>query len=203
MAKRQNRLAAVMQNNGIDLWHPVLVDRNIFPESKFHHEINHIYKSLDGILEVYPLGLGDFDIVTDNYFVELDEENHFNSYRKITLQSEIYQEYKYFSVADYMTYCDDMEHKGGKVGNFWTTPKSEEQFGKSSTEKDLSGNGPARWKQRAFYDFLKDIYGILINKPVFRFSIYEKINGVSINTILKKQKNEDVLLKHLSATLNV
>lgn len=104
MAKRQDCLAELMQNNGIDLWYPVLVNKNIFSESKFHTELNRVYKLLGGILEHYPTGFGDFDIITENYFIELDEENHFNRYRKFTIQSEIYQQYRYFSVANYVTY---------------------------------------------------------------------------------------------------
>lgn len=114
MAKRQNNLAALMKSNGIELFYPVLIEKDFFFARKFDKEINHVYKSLGGILKDYPTGFGDFDIITENYFVELDEENHFNRYRKITLQSEIYKQYKYFSVADYIIYCDAMEHKVGK-----------------------------------------------------------------------------------------
>ncbi|MBK7442545.1 MAG: hypothetical protein IPI65_13585 [Bacteroidetes bacterium] len=188
MGKRQNILASLLNNNGINLYYPIIIDRGIFSQSQFHQEMKNVYHSLGGILEEYPIHFGDFDMIGENFFVELDEENHFNRYRKTTLQSSVYNNYEYFHVIDYNKYCDFFGTKGGKIGNFWTTPKSEKQFGKSSPERDFSGNGPARWKQRAFYDLLKDVYGMLINKPVFRFSTYEKINDISINNILKNKR---------------
>ena len=54
---------------------------------------------------------------------------------------------------------------------------------------DINEIGSARWKQRAFYDYLKDVYRLIENKPVCRFSIYEIVNNNSINTILKREKS--------------
>lgn len=198
---RQNSLAVLIKQAGIELYFPEEVDKNIFRQSKLHKEILEIYKSFGGILKDYPIAFGDFDIVTANGCIELDEENHFNRYRKITLQSNLYKEIKSFSVSNYISYCDTKESKAGKSVSFWTNKSSQKQFGISSPEKDFSGNGPSRWKQRAFYDFLKDAYCIITNKQLFRISIYDEINGVPVNAILKKQKNIDDLINYLSTTL--
>ena len=51
---------------------------------------------------------------------------------------------------------------------------------KSNMEKLLimaffSGNGSPRWKQRAFYDFCRDIFAVSGGMPVYRLAIYEKM----------------------------
>lgn len=201
MGKRQNSLAVLIKKTGIEVHFPIVVDRSIFNQSELHNDILEIYQSLGGILENYPIDFGNFDIVTENGFVELDEENHFNRYRKITLQSDLYKKNESFSVSSYSTYCETKENRAGKSVGFWTNDSSEEQFGKSSPARDFSGNGPARWKQRAFYDFLKDAYCVITNKQLFRVSIYDEINGHNINNILKKQKKTEDLVEYLLEAL--
>ena len=39
----------------------------------------------------------------------------------------------------------------------------------------FDGNGSSRWKQRAFYDFLKDVASLVEGKPLIRISIYETV----------------------------
>ena len=40
---------------------------------------------------------------------------------------------------------------------FWSNASTERQFGASGPRGDLSGAGSSRYKQRAFYDFARDL----------------------------------------------
>jgi hypothetical protein len=53
--------------------------------------------------------------------------------------------------------------------------KREAQFGEASQSKDLRGNGSPRWKQRAFYDFVKDLSPLLIHVPVVRVAVWDTV----------------------------
>ena len=46
------------------------------------------------------------------------------------------------------------------------------------------GDSRSRWKQRAFYDFIKDITSIVKNVPIIRISIYEKYKGLTIEKLI-------------------
>lgn len=48
-----------------------------------------------------------------------------------------------------------------------------------------SGNGPSRWKQRAFYDYLKDLYSVIENIPVIRLSIYDQVHYSTLNQLIE------------------
>lgn len=56
---------------------------------------------------------------------------------------------------------------------------------------ELTGNGAPRWKQRAFYDFVKDLTPLLLDILVVRISIWDslKISGTeySVGEILDKK----------------
>ena len=191
MAQREKVLAQILFDRGVILQYPFTFDRSIFYDCQYHKEILSIYKQLGGILDIYPIRFGDFDIITEKYFIELDEENHFNRYRAITLKSDFYNNYPNFSKHLYLEYCVDFENRCGKGGSFWASENSEKQFGASSEPGNLNGNGSSRWKQRAFYDFLRDIYSSLQFKPVFRFSVYDKIGSTTLNILLQKEKKEN------------
>ncbi len=197
MISRQKELARILAESKFVIHYPVFLNKSVFYSSSYHNVISDVYKSLGGVLHEYPTNFGSFDIILDNCDIELDEENHFNRYRRITLEAPIYQNNKYVPAELYKLYCVDFEHKGGRTGNFWSSPSCETQFGKSTVVNDFSGNGPARWKQRAFYDFLKDVYSFLQDKSVFRISTYESAGKSSINSILKRGKNTDLLIEHI------
>ena len=75
--------------------------------------------------------------------------------------------------------------KAGGFGGNWTNSSSEKQFGHSSMPKIMDENGSARWKQRAFYDFLKDV-SILVHKvPLVRLSIWDEISTLERPRLLK------------------
>lgn len=159
--------------------------------------IKKIYMELGGTLEEFPYGYRNFDIIYDGVYIELDEEQHFNRYRELTLHSEVYNNSKIMNIEKYKTFCKTYEliciKKKSSVG-FWSKESSDHQFGISSKERDFSGNGSSRWKQRAFYDFLKDAYSISEELPLIRISVWDVVeidNEVfTINNILLKNDEE-------------
>lgn len=168
--------------------------RNALITSSYNEEIAEIYKSectnqardkgLGGVLDDYPRGFKKWDIsardiLTEGRFhIELDEEQHFNRYRRITLMSCFYQKENVFSpeqLGQYKQFCEKFEGRCRHDGKFWSNPSADEQFGMASPRGDFSGNGSSRWKQRAFYDFLKDITQLTEKTPLIRISIYDTI----------------------------
>lgn len=149
-------------------------------------EVLRVYKLLGGTMEVIPINYK-WDIKCSDFCLELDEERHFNRYRALTLDSPIYYNYKYFSVCNYKRYCIEKENvclKTASWGHNWKNDSTEKLFIKSGEEGDLSNNGSSRWRQRAFYDFLKDLNFVIRKRPVVRISIYDKYKGISINEML-------------------
>ncbi|PLX14019.1 MAG: hypothetical protein C0594_00570, partial [Marinilabiliales bacterium] len=76
----------------------------------YKNELVSMYRKLGGVLNAPPTSFGAWDIVTKDFIVELDEEQHFNRYRALTLDSEIYTEYKFFDVNLYKNYCKEFEN---------------------------------------------------------------------------------------------
>ena len=145
-------------------------------------EVLRVYHELGGILDDFPVRLGSWDLNVDGIAVELDEELHFNRYRKFTLESSSYSELNYFPIENYRQYCVNYEEnckRAGKYGGKWTNSSCEKQFGKASIPPDLpcdlSSGGAPRWKQRAFYDYIKDISPLVIKVKVARISIWDEI----------------------------
>lgn len=123
-------------------------------------DVTAVYVALGGVRPQPRIAPGGWDIVLDDYCIELDEERHFNRYRAATLHSSLYSLTKHFDVASYVHYCDRYEPQCLQAAGWrrnWASPSSEREFGPSSPPRDLSAPGSARWKQRAFYDFIKDL----------------------------------------------
>ena len=96
----------------------------------------------------------------------------------------------------YRRHCVSYEQEckdAGSWGGRWTNPSCEKQFGGASNPGDLSGGGSPRWKQRAFYDYLKDLSPLVIKVKVARISMWEeiKVEGkmVKVSRVLD-QENE-------------
>lgn len=165
-------------------------------------EANKIYKELDGQKDNFPIKYGPWDIELENFIIEFDEESHFNRFRLQTLNSKIYKSYFNFNVDEYKNHCINYETKCLKKsswGKYWKSKTSEEQFGISSI--DLNGIGSSRWKQRAYYDFLKDITSICLNKPIIRISIYDKVGNSNIENLINT-KNKEALVMYIKSMLN-
>jgi hypothetical protein len=155
--------------------------------SIFEPEIKSVYQTLGGILPAFPLNLRDWDLVFDGVAVEFDEYLHFNRYRSVTLKSPSYARLPGFPVDAYKRYCSKGEKlclRNGSAGGRWSNDSCVTQFGEASPEKDLGGNGAPRWKQRAFYDFVKDLSPLLIGVTGVRVAVWDTVvDGVSSRTV--------------------
>ena len=168
-------------------------------------EICDVYKALGGIMDSPKLSPGSWDIITRDFIIELDEENHFNRYRAITLDAPLYRDYRNFSVKSYRKYCDLFEPYCRTDNGFWRKDSSDNQYGASNRNGDLSGNGSSRWRQRAFYDYLRDAYSVVTGLPVYRISIYEKFGDTTIGQILESkdvEKTKEYLRKRIKIKSN-
>lgn len=175
-----------------------------FSNSEFHNEIHNIYNKLNGHLNNYPVAFKGFDIELPHCIVELDEAQHFNRYRSITLDSSIYKANTSFSTTEYKDYCNQFEYECLKKGDnrkYWKTSSTEKQFGKSAADGILTGDGSSRWRQRAFYDFLRDVGQFVGNYKLIRISIYQRIDDKTIGEILDKEltKYYPQLLKQIES----
>lgn len=96
-------------------------------------------------------------------------------------------------MADYKQYCEIYEGGCLTYGKYWSTPSSDKQFGISSPNKDLAGVGASRWRQRAFYDFVKDVYSIVANVPIIRVSIYDIYKTNTILALIQQEQENEIL----------
>ncbi len=69
--------------------------------SKYYDDIKDIYRRLGGVLLDIPCLLRKGDIELPDIIVELDEEQHFNRYRLVTLESPLYSELNKFPLNEY------------------------------------------------------------------------------------------------------
>ena len=188
MGKRENTFGDIIEVSAIKtttgfLQYPKKDD---VYDSALNVDIQNVYEELGGLLDPFPLNLRKWDIEVEDIAVELDELLHFNRYRLQTLNSPLYSKLKKFPIDEYKSYCSSYESKclsAGSYGGKWSNNSCENQFGEGSEPGDLSGNGSPRWKQRAFYDFVKDFNFLFYGVPMVRISIWDKIqvNGSTYN----------------------
>ena len=147
-----------------------------FPPTFLEATIQPTYRLLGGVLDCAPLRPGDWDLQFDGIPVELDEALHFNRYRALTLQSPVYTELPGFPLAEYRHFCVEHETACMRAGSYlgkWTNESSIRQFGPAGSPGDLPGRGAPRWKQRAFYDFLKDAWSLVSSVRVARIAVWD------------------------------
>lgn len=146
-----------------------------------------IYQRLGGQATVPEFRLGAWDLEYEGVAVELDEQLHFNRYRSITLQSELYKQHRKFALQEYQLFCASFENhclRAGCFGGKWSNKSSVSQFGPAGQPGNLLGDGSPRWRQRAFYDFLKDLSPLLIGVDVVRISIWNLVTeGGVVRTV--------------------
>lgn len=163
--------------------------------SNYYKEIKEIYSKLNGQLNTPPTRFGSWDINLKEFIIELDEERHFNRYRLVTLNSDFYLNHNLFDKDSYKEFCITHESdciKSASWGKNWKNNSTEKQFGTSSEPKDFSGNGSSRWKQRAYYDFVKDVASKVIDIPILRISIWENFESGSIDSLIKRNQRIDL-----------
>ena len=155
--------------------------------------VSDTYKKLGGQLDKLPTNYGPWDISTKDFIIELDEERHFNRYRLETLSSSFYDNHTSFAVANYKDFCNEFESNclsAASWGKNWKNDSTEKMYLKSNADGNLSGNGSSRWRQRAYYDFMKDITSNIKNIPIIRVSVYDKFRDKTIDSILSGNDNK-------------
>jgi len=192
MRKESILKQVVLQEYG-EKKHLKLTRSQFLLSSEFYSEVESMYKELGGILGEPPLTFGSWDISTPEFILELDEENHFNRYRLQTLNSSIYQMINGFRLDEYMRFCTLYESGCRKHGGFWKNNSSEKLFVKSDDNGCLDGAGSSRWRQRAFYDFLRDVTGLIKEIPVIRLSIYQTFKGRKVYDIIESKDKAMIL----------
>ncbi len=196
MSEKEKRQAILSKAlGGLDSSHRKLTYRDLCA-SEYYDEILNVYRRLGGILPVVPCNLKKGDIVLPDIIVELDEEQHFNRYRLVTLESPLYNELEKFPLDKYRSYCKEQERACRTDGGFWTSKPCEAQFGKAGERGILDGMGAPRWKQRAFYDFLKDFSGLIIGTQYVRVSIYDKVKASglvkTVDHVIRNREHEGI-----------
>jgi hypothetical protein len=154
--------------------------------------IDEVYRALEGNPDaLHKARPGAFDLCVSTaagpLIVELDEEQHFNRYRATTLAlpwaeslpwASAYREYSRFHEADLA--------RKFISGGRWTNNSAPRFFGAASAPGDFTGVGSPRWRQRAFYDVVKDL---LPGISLARIAVFDVVDGSSVNTILRSKES--------------
>ena len=176
MGQRQDRLTALLATGMREALERPSWDR--FKAAGLEPEITRVYRQLGGGLEAFPARCGAYDVVYRGQAVELDEERHFNRYRLLTLDSPLYTSLSDFPLELYRSLCVSHESaclKAAGYGGNWSNPSCAKQFSGSPPVGTLEPPGPPRWRQRAFYDFLKDIVALASGPRVVRLPIWQTV----------------------------
>ena len=144
-----------------------------------HDAVRSVYSALGGRAPIQMWSPGRWDIETENVIVEFDEEQHFNRYRAMTLQCPLYSRFRVFPLRAYRDFCRDREadctRKAGTVG-YWTKPGAQAHFGPPDPPKVFGICGSPRWKQRAFYDMLRDFAPLVLpDLAVVRIALWDEL----------------------------
>jgi hypothetical protein len=204
MGERQNKLKALVEREFGLKTHLKPTGFELFT-SKYSKDIIEIYKELGGLMDEPPTKFGPWDVSSSKFIIELDEERHFNRYRVLTLKSNLYNGETHFMVSSYKQFCKLYERgclKAACWGKNWKNNSTEKQFGKSDIEGTFIKNGSSRWKQRAYYDFLKDVSSKILDIPIIRISIYDSIENTNIDNALNLNL-ETSLLKFIKSKVKL
>ncbi|SIB35356.1 Uncharacterised protein [Mycobacteroides abscessus subsp. abscessus] len=142
------------------------------------HQLSELYVELGGVSGPIPTPRpGGWDIaLPDGRVVELDEEQHFNRYRELTLRYDWASRLPWCS--EYRDYSQRYEFVCKRVasgGAFWSSPVAERMFGCADS---------SRWKQRALYDATKDmaaLHGII---RMARLSVWDTVDGAVLGNVV-------------------
>ena len=179
MGRKQDALVSLLEAEGEITQHPRPTRTDLIG-ADLGSEVDLLYRRLGGILETWQAKPGRWDAVFDGIAVELDEQLHFNRYQLVTLDSPVYARIPTFPLALYRAQCHAREAeclRAGRYGGKWTNSSCERLFGPPGAAGDLDGAGAPRWRQRAFYDFIKDLAPLAIDLAMARLSIWEPLPG--------------------------
>ena len=188
---RQDNLCWLLRNAGypVEIKKCPCLQREDIEAASLGSEVQSVYKQLDGELNYFPIRVGHWDLRVGAVAIELDEEQHFNRYRLQALQSSVYSTLSSFPRCAYLSYCERQEKeclRKASRGGYWSNASCIRQFGRESSKGDLTPPGSPRWKQRAFYDFLKDLAPIICDTPLARVSIWDDVSVNGVNVLVKE-----------------
>lgn len=129
---------------------------------QIYHELNGFGLNLEDVIKKYPEYKGEMLEVDallykpTEMIIEFDEEQHFNQYRLITLQSPFYLGYKGIDVELYKDLSSRIVKGGTRENGFHYLQKEDPLF----PEKKGNFLQDNKDRQRAFRDFLKDMIAL-------------------------------------------
>lgn len=187
--KRANNLKALLVAAGS----VSTADKLPRPSGAEHHdELLALYHRLGGRNNSPAWRPGAWDLTFDGpLVVELDEQLHFNRYRALTLDSSWATGLPWTTA--YRAYCTNYEARclrDGRSQQRWTNPSCARSF-RGGPAGDLDAGAP-RWKQRAFYDAMKDTLrtsGLALSFA--RVSIYDTVDGELLDDVLEGRAQVD------------
>lgn len=157
------------------------------PTGALHtHELHELYRNLGGLLDSPRWRPGGWDLIFEGpIVVELDEQLHFNRYRAQTLQTTWTVGLPWADA--YRAFCAEHEARclrDGRGQQRWSNASCARNFA-GGPPGDLAAGAP-RWKQRAFYDALKDTAVVTgLSLSLARLSIYDTIDGMLVDDLLE------------------
>jgi hypothetical protein len=125
--------------------------------------------------------------------IELDEELHFNRYRKMTLDRPWAASLPW--ATSYAEACETREAeclRAATWGKRWSNPSSVHMFGAGAPPGQLTDGGAPRWKQRALYDAVKDAAAHERELRVARLSVYDEMSGLPLGGALEGRHSVDI-----------
>lgn len=187
---RVRALAALLTHAGWAQVTPPKVPRLADLPDTQRERIRSLYDLLDGNQGHFDrIRPGGWDLAFDTpdglLLLELDEEQHFNRYRALTLDAT--SDLGLPWTPAYQAYCRDHEARllpGWGTGQRWTNPSAARFFGEPDAPGDFTGVGAPRWRQRAFYDAVKDV---LTERRLARISVHDPLDdGTTVETLLRR-----------------
>lgn len=164
-------------------------------------DLARLYRALGGTNSSPQLRPGAWDLAFEGgLVVELDEELHFNRYRRATLEPDWTVELPWR--RDYLALT--VEHEAGclaagRWGKRWTNPSCEALFGPADPPGVFVSGGAPRWKQRALYDAMKDAAATdAPNLRLARITTLDLVGTVQLGAVLEGRSEIDMdALRHL------
>jgi hypothetical protein len=156
--------------------------------------VRDLYRALGGSAEefvVFRPGVWDI-VLADGLIVELDEEQHFNRYRRATLEPA-WADLLPWADA-YRRYCDHHETaalKKASRGGYWASPSTERMFGPADAPGVFGPVGSPRWKQRALYDAMRDALAATGGVRLSRVATWDDVGETTLARVLDGRAEAD------------
>jgi hypothetical protein len=186
--QRQGRLAGLLADLGRReaVVRPPAPRLDAMPPEAAEHVLD-LYRALGGSAEEFVIFRpGVWDIVlADGLIVELDEEQHFNRYRRAALEPAGAQALPWS--GDYRRYSDEHETaalRKASRGGYWASPSTERMFGPADAPGVFGDSGAPRWKQRALYDAMRDAAAAAGEVRLSRVAVWDAVGDTTLARVL-------------------